>query len=79
MLTQEQALTQFPISCYDGVIIIQLIEKLLRGGLVTGPELTAITSLRIKMVGSIKREIDVDLDRQFEPQSKAETETKDAE
>ena len=74
MLTQEQALTAISINCYDAVIITQLIEKLLRGGLVTGREISAVASLRVKLLGTMKQAIDVDFDNPTE-----QVETTDAE
>lgn len=76
MLTKEQALTPIPINCYDAVIITQLIEKLLRNGLITGKELAVVAGLRVKLTGTVQQSIGVDLDN---PDQEAQTEANDAE
>lgn len=72
MLTQEQALESISINCYDAVIISQLIEKLLRHGLVTGKEVATVAGLRMKVLATVKGAIGIDLDNPVE-QEKMET------
>ena len=76
MPTPEQTLVTIPINYYDAVIITQMIEKLLRNGLVTGRELAAVASLRMKILRMVKQDIGVDLDN---PGEQTEVEAKDVE
>lgn len=63
MVTQEQGFTVLPgINVYDAIVVSQLIEKLLRNGLVTGKELGHVASLRNKFHALVKQAVSVDID-----------------
>jgi hypothetical protein len=70
MLTQEQGFTKIDgIVAYDLVIIIQMIDKLLKNGLVTGPELPYVAALRQKSALAIKTTAGIDIDNPSAPPS----------
>jgi hypothetical protein len=63
MLTEEQGFAQVQgINVYDVVVVSQIIEKLLRGGLVTGKELGHVSALRGKLHKIVQSTIGIDLD-----------------
>lgn len=75
MITKEQGITYVEgLTVYDVVIMTQMIEKLLRGGLVSGRELSHVTALRTKMIGLIIQCTGFDLDN---PTAKKEEVTDD--
>lgn len=63
MLTTEQGTKELSgIHVYDGVVITQIIEKLLKSGAVSGKELLYVASLRSKVVAAIQVAVGVDID-----------------
>jgi hypothetical protein len=63
MLTHEQGFTPINVlTVYDVVVISQMIEKLLRAGLVTGRELNFVSSIRERLHTAVKQTIDYDID-----------------
>ena len=76
MLTQEQGLApvKLDLHVYDVVIIAQMIEKLLRSGLVTGKEINYVATVRQKLHASVLQTIGLDIDNP--PASEDATELK---
>jgi hypothetical protein len=63
MITKEQGNTQVEgLTVYEVIIMVQMVEKLLRGGMVTGRELNHVNTLRGKMVGLVEQYTGFDLD-----------------
>jgi len=57
---------------YDGIVVVQIIERLLRSGGVSGRELNHVAALRTKVAMSIKQACGVSVDDK-EPQPEATT------
>lgn len=73
-LTEKQghtAVTGFTV--YDTVLIMHIIEKLLRGGGVTGQELSYVAALRHKTVVAAKTAVDFDIEVLNQNQKTTET------
>lgn len=62
MLSQEQLTKEVCITVCEAVIISQMLEKLLRTGVVTGRELGPLATMRHRLHASVKVAINVDLD-----------------
>lgn len=63
MLDQEQFHTKIEgVTVYDAVILSQIIEKALRGGLVTGKELNPVAVVRNNLHSYVQAAIGIDLD-----------------
>ena len=63
MLTQDQGLTLINgVNVYDVIVVSQIIEKLLRGGLVTGKELGHVSTLRAKLHNLVLQSSGIDID-----------------
>lgn len=63
MLTQEQGFTPVQgLNCYDVMVVLQIMEKALANGLVTGKEIGHVAALRMRLVNAAKQSIGVDLD-----------------
>lgn len=62
MLTKEQGETAISFTCYDAIVVMQMIEKLLKSGLVSGKELAHVAGLRIMLLNSVHVKTGVNLD-----------------
>ncbi len=63
MVTQEQGSKLINgVNVYDVVLVTQIIEKLLRGGLITGKELGHVFAIRNKLLSLVKNDVGIDLD-----------------
>lgn len=62
MLNQEQLTKEVCITVYEAVIMSQMLEKLLRAGVVKGRELGPLAAIRHRLHASVKVAINVDLD-----------------
>jgi hypothetical protein len=70
-LTNDQGLTLVTgFTVYDTVLIMHLIEKLLRGGGVTGRELSYVSALRTKAVEAALLAAGFDIETLNAPQIK---------
>ncbi len=71
MLTADQGFKLVNgVNVYDVMVITQMIEKLLRGGLVTGKELGHVYTIRAKLREMVIQSINVDLDDPIEGEGK---------
>ena len=71
MLTSEQGTMEiYGIHVYDGVVITQIIEKLLKSGAVSGKELLFVASLRSKVVAAIETATGVNIDTEITKDNK---------
>lgn len=62
MLSEEQGLTEVVgLTVYDMLIVSHMVEKLLRNGLVTGKELSPVSSLHAKVLRIANEAVGVDL------------------
>ena len=59
------------LNIYDGVVVLQIIEKLLRSGAVTGREIAHVASLRVKIAEAIKAASGQDIDNMSQSQARA--------
>jgi hypothetical protein len=50
------------VNTFDIIIIVQMIEKLLRHGLVSGAELAHVAALRGKIIALVEKQIGINLD-----------------
>lgn len=63
-LTQEQGMTPIAgFTVYDTVLMMHLIEKLLRGGGVTGRELSHVAMLRSKAISATQNAVGFDIEQ----------------
>jgi hypothetical protein len=71
MLTSEQGSADITgLNVFDGVVITQVIEKLLRSGNVTGKELLYLGSVRTKIITAIESAVGVNIDQEEELEAK---------
>jgi hypothetical protein len=75
-LSEKQGLTPVTgFNVYDTVLIMHLVEKLLRGGGVTGRELSYVAQLRDKAVKGADTAVGFDIETLMAPQQPKQKKT----